>query len=101
MRGGWILVITTVGLLLIPWIPAWGNEQPVTLKLGGKFCDLYKDAVKAALLKVEGVRAVDFRSKKGHVVVTGKPGDMKPGRLKDAIDGVKGDGWYCEAKVVG
>lgn len=101
MRSRWILAIAMAGLLLFPGMPAWGNEQSVTLKLGGKFCDLYKDAVKAALLKVEGVRAVDFRSKKGHVVVTGKPGSMKPGQLKDAIDGVKGNGWHCEAKVVG
>ena len=101
MQRDWIQAIAMSVLLLVPGTAAWGNEQSVSLKLGGKFCDLYQDAIRTALLKVEGVGAVDFRAKKGHVVVTGQPGILKPDQLKDAIDGVKGKGWYCEAKLIG
>ena len=35
---------------------------------------------------------------RGSVVVTADA-SVKPGTLEDAVNGVKGEGWYCEAKV--
>ena len=73
-------------------------DQKITLALGGKMCDLYRPSVESALRKVPGVTAVDFKSKKGSVVVTSGP-SVKPAQLEDAVNGVKGEGWYCEAEV--
>lgn len=95
MKGSWtvmaLLVVATV-------IPSLAAEQKVTLALGGKMCDLYRPSVEAALKKVPGVTALDFKSVKGAVVVTADA-SVKPGKLEDAVNGVKGEGWYCEAKV--
>jgi len=86
-----LLVVATV-------IPALAAEQKVTLALGGKMCDLYRPSVEAALKKVSGVTALDFKSVKGSVIVTADAA-IKPDKLADAVNDVKGDGWYCEAKV--
>ena len=40
------------------------------LMLGGKYCDAYLGDVQDALAKVSGVKTVDFKSMKGHAVVT-------------------------------
>jgi copper chaperone CopZ len=77
---------------------AMAADQKITLALGGKMCDLYRPSVEAALKKVPGVTALDFKSVKGSVVVT-SDASVKPGRLEDAVNGVKGEGWYCEGKV--
>ena len=73
-------------------------EQKVTLALGGKMCDLYRPSVEAALKKVPGVTALDFKSVKRSVVVTADA-SVKTGKLEDAVNGVKGEGWYCTAEV--
>ena len=85
-------------LIVASSIQAWAADQKVTLALGGKMCDLYRPSVESALRKVPGVTAVDFKSKKGSVVVTAGP-SVKPAQLEDAVNGVKGEGWYCEAEV--
>lgn len=95
-----LLPLTLSLALLAGCAPEPRTAPEVTLKLGGQFCESYADAVKSALMQVEGVKAVDLESTKGHAVVTGDPGAMKVGKLKDAVDGVKGEGWYCEATVV-
>ena len=77
---------------------AWAADQKVTLALGGKMCDLYRPSVEAALKKVSGVTALDFKSVNGSVVVTADS-SVKPGKLADAVNGVKGEGWYCTAEV--
>lgn len=79
--------------------PTWAADQKVMLMLGGKFCEMYPDAVQAALKKAAGVKAVDLKSMKGHAVVTGD-GAMKPDQLAAAVNGVKGDGWHCTAEVM-
>jgi copper chaperone CopZ len=95
MKGSWtvmaLLVVATV-------IPALAAEQKVTLALGGKMCDLYRPSVEAALKKVPGVTALDFKSVKGSVVVTADV-RVKPDQLEDAVNGVKGEGWYCKAEA--
>lgn len=95
MKGFWtvlaLLVVTTV-------IPALAADQKVTLALGGKMCDLYRPSVEAALKKVPGVTALDFKSEKGSVVVTADA-SVRPNKLVDAVNDVKGDGWYCKAEV--
>lgn len=78
--------------------PLWAAEQKVTLALGGKMCDLYRPSVETALKKVPGVTALDFKSVKGSVVVTADA-SVKPGTLEDAVNGVKGEGWYCKAEA--
>jgi len=80
-------------------LQAEAAEQKVTLALGGTFCDLYLGEVETALKKVTGVTAVDFKSMKGHAVVTGEAGKMKPEQLTAAVNSVKGDGWHCKAEV--
>ncbi len=79
--------------------PAWAADQKVMLMLGGKFCEMYPDAIQTALKKVTGVKAVDLKSMKGHAVVTGD-GTMKPDQVAAAVNGVKGDGWHCTAEVM-
>jgi copper chaperone CopZ len=79
-------------------IPSPAAEQKVTLALGGKMCDLYRPSVESALRKVPGVTAVDFKSVKNAVVVTADA-SVKPDKLEDAVNGVKGEGWYCKAEV--
>lgn len=95
MKGSWtvmaLLVVATV-------IPALAAEQKVTLALGGKMCDLYRPSVEAALKKVPGVTVLDFKSVKGSVVVTADA-SVKPGKLEDAVNDVKGEGWYCTAEA--
>lgn len=79
--------------------PTWAADQKVMLMLGGKFCEMYPDAIHTALKQVGGVKAVDLKSMKGHAVVTGD-GTMKPDQLAAAVNGVKGDGWHCKAEVM-
>ncbi len=95
MRGSWTVIML---LVVATTIPALAAEQKVTLALGGKMCDLYLPSVEAALKKVPGVTALDFKSVKGSVVVTADA-SVKPDKLADAVNDVKGDGWYCEAKI--
>ena len=85
-------------LIVASSIQAWAADQKVTLALGGKMCDLYRPSVESALRKVQGVTAVDFKSVKDAVVVTAGL-SVKPAQLEDAVNGVKGEGWYCEAEV--
>ncbi len=87
-----------LGVVILAAAQAWAADQKVTLALGGKMCDLYRPSVESALRKVQGVTAVDFKSVKGSVVVTAGP-SVKPSQLEDAVNGVKGEGWYCTAKV--
>ncbi|MBI5777008.1 MAG: cation transporter [Nitrospirae bacterium] len=95
MKGSWtmmaLLVVATV-------VPALAADQKITLALGGKMCDLYRPSVEAALKKVPGVTALDFKSEKGAVVVTADA-SVKPGKLEDTVNGVKGEGWYCKAEA--
>jgi copper chaperone CopZ len=84
--------------LFLATVHAFAAEQKVTLALGGKMCDLYRPSVEAALKKVPGVTALDFKSVKGSVVVTADA-SVKPDKLADTVNGVKGEGWYCEGKV--
>jgi len=91
-----VLMIGTAGLLQIP---AFAAEQKVTLMLGGKFCDSYTGEVEKALKKVSGVKAVDFKSMKGHAIVTADT-SVKPKDLVSAVNGVKGDGWECKADLM-
>jgi mercuric ion binding protein len=92
-----ILIFVIAALML--GVQALAAEEKVTLALGGKFCEFYPDAIQEALQKVPGVTAVDLKSKKGHAVVTGEAGKMKPDQLATAVNGVKGDGWHCKAEV--
>lgn len=88
-----------VGMFL--WAtPVWAADQQVTLMLGGKFCEFYPEAIETALKKVDGVKGVDLKSKKGHAVVEVEAGKVKPENLTDAVSGVKGEGWHCKAEVM-
>ena len=51
------------------------------IMLGGKYCEAYLGDVEDALTKVAGVKAVDFKSMKGHAVVTIESGKVKPEQL--------------------
>jgi mercuric ion binding protein len=93
-----LIAATALGMSLAA-TQAWAAEEKITLALGGKFCEFYPDAIKEALQKVPGVTAVDFKSKKGHAVVSGDAEKMKPDQLVSAVNGVKGDGWHCKAEL--
>jgi periplasmic mercuric ion binding protein len=95
--GRWGLMTSAVTLVLAASL--WAAEQKVTLMLGGQSCDLYMGAVQDALKKVAGVKAVDTKSMKGHAIVSGD-GSMKPAQLTAAVNGLKGDGWQCQAEVM-
>jgi periplasmic mercuric ion binding protein len=92
------LALVVVALAILE-IPAFAAEQKITLMLGGKFCDSYTGDVEKALKKVKGVTAVDFKSMKGHAVVTADA-SVKPKDLVSAVNGVKGDGWHCKADLM-
>ena len=96
-RSGIMVVMAAVAALLA--LPVQAAEQKVTLMLGGKFCDSYLGDLSDALKKVAGVKDVDLKSMKGHAVVTVDE-KAKPDQLATAVNGVKGDGWHCTAKVM-
>ena len=95
--GIWVLTIT---LSSIGGGVAQAAEQKVTLMLGGKFCEAYLGDVRDALTKIGGVKDVDFKSLKGHAIVTVEGDKTKPQQLVQAVNGVKGDGWHCTAQVM-
>jgi hypothetical protein len=77
-----------------------GEEQRAVLALGGQYCEFYLPNVEAALLKVPGVKKLDFRTVKDHVVVTYELGTASPTSLLNAINSVRGEGYYCKAKII-
>ncbi len=79
---------------------AYGADQKVMLMLGGTYCDLYLGEVESALKKLAGVKAVDFKSMKGHALVMVEGGKTTTNQLAQAVNGVKGDGWHCSAEVM-
>lgn len=89
----------SVGMFILT-AQAWAADQKVTLMLGGKFCEFYPEAVDTALKNVSGVKGVDLKSMKGHAIVEVESGKVKPSQLTDAVNAVKGDGWYCKAEVM-
>ena len=80
--------------------PVFAGEQKIIVMLGGKFCDAYLGDVEAALAKLSGVKAVDLKSMKGHAVVTIDGEKVKADQLAGAVNGVKGDGWYCTGQTM-
>jgi hypothetical protein len=56
--------------------------------------------VEHELKRVGNVKAVDFKSMKGHAVVTVESGRVKPEQLATAVNGVKGESWYCTGEVM-
>lgn len=90
----------SLGMALCLTSTALAAEQKVTLMLGGKFCDMYKEDVESALKKVAGVTAVDLKSMKGHAIVTGEAGKMKADQLTAAVNALKGEAWNCTAEVM-
>ena len=89
-----------IGLVCAMATPVFAGEEKVMLMLGGKFCEAYLGDVEAALVKLSGVKAVDLKSMKGHAVVTVESGKVKPAQLVTAVNGVKGDSWYCTGEVM-
>lgn len=92
-----ILSVAAVLALGLWGAPVLAADQKVTLMLGGKHCEHYLGDVEAALKKVAGVKAVDTKSMKGHVIVTVDGGKATGKQLADAVGAVKGDGWHCKA----
>lgn len=76
------------------------TEETVVLMFDGKHCDAYLGQVESALKKVAGVKAVDMKSMKGHAIVTVEGAKTDSSQLIQAVNGVKGDGWYCTAQVM-
>ena len=89
-----------IGLVCAMATPIFAGEEKIMLMLGGKFCEAYLGDVEAALAKLSGVKAVDLNSMKGHAVVTIESGKVKPEQLATAVNGVKGDSWYCTGEVM-
>ena len=80
--------------------PVFAGEEKVMIMLGGRYCDAYLGNVQDALTKVAGVKTVDFKSMKGHAIVTIESGKVKPDKLVTAVNSVKGDSWYCTGEVM-
>ncbi|CUQ65369.1 heavy-metal-associated domain-containing protein [Candidatus Nitrospira inopinata] len=95
-----VTAIIATGVLLGVLELAQAAEQRITLMLGGSYCDLYLGEVESAVKKVSGVKAVDFKSMKGHAVVTVEGDKTTSKQLVEAVNNVKGDGWHCHAKVM-
>lgn len=92
-----VAVICTAGLLASM---AEAANRQVTLMLGGTSCETHVKEVRAALKRVDGVRAVDFDSMPGHAIVLVEAGRVKPEQLMAAVGGVKGTNWHCTAEVM-
>ncbi|RMH06441.1 MAG: heavy-metal-associated domain-containing protein [Nitrospirae bacterium] len=81
------------------------SESPLThptqvvLALSGNNCEFYQGAVKEALVKLSGVTEVDFMNQPGRVLVT-TDGTLTPSQVAEAVDGLSGEGWTCEATVI-
>ncbi len=76
-----------IGFACVMVTLAFAGEEKVMLMLGGKFCEAYLGNVEAALVKVSGVKTVDFKSMKGHAVVTIDGGKVKADQLAAAVNG--------------
>lgn len=98
-RAGASFVLFSV--LMVSWLgAAYGADQKVMLMLGGTYCDLYLGDVESALKKLTGIKAVDFKSMKGHAIVTLEGNKTTSNQLAQAVNGVKGNGWHCSAEVM-
>jgi hypothetical protein len=94
-------ILTITVMLLAMSSIVWAEfDQKLTLMLGGKLCDAYLGDLESALKKVPGVKAVDFKSIKGHAIVTVKAGKARVDQLAHVVNGVKGDGWHCTAQAM-
>ena len=80
--------------------PIFAGDQKIILMLGGRFCDAYFGDVTAVLMELPGVTAVDLKSMKGHAVITIDGKKVKGDQLAAAVNGVKGDGWYCTGQAM-
>lgn len=89
-----------IGLVGAMATPVFAGEEKVMLMLGGKYYGAYLGNVRDALTKVAGVRTVDVKSMKDHAVVTVESSKVKPEQLVAAVNGVKGDSWYCTGEVM-
>jgi len=92
-------VALVFGVGLIASLAEAGDQQ-VTLMLGGASCETHAREIRAALRRVEGVRAVDLDSMPGHAVVRTSAGGLTPEQLTAAVAGVKGANWHCTAEVM-
>lgn len=76
------------------------EEQRAVIALGGQYCEFYVPSVEAALMKVPGVKKLDFRTVKDHVVVTYALGTASPTSLLNAISSVRGEDYFCKGKII-
>ena len=74
------------------------NPTQIILKLGGDNCEFYLGAVEAALKKIKGVKEVDLSTQKGHAIIKTN-GTLKTSQVVDAVDGLSGEGWHCDAAL--
>ncbi len=83
--------------------PVRAAEHKTTLMLGGKFYEFYPTEITNALTAVKGVKEVDLKSLKGHVIVA-HDGTVKPETLVAAVKAVKGTKmgieWYCTGEAM-
>ncbi len=100
MKGIMGAIIVTGVLYGVLELAQAAAEQRITLMIGGSYCDLYLGEVESAVKKVSGVKAVDLKSMKGHAVVTVEGDKATAKQLEAAVNGVKGEGWHCHAKVM-
>lgn len=101
MRRNGLIFAMVIGLMLLTLSStAATSDQKITLMLGGKFCDMYLGEVETALKKVSGVKSVDVKSMKGHVIVVTEGEKVKSRQLTDAVKAVKGEAWHCTAEVM-
>ncbi len=85
------------GLLgLVTMVEAAGFR--ITLALSGDACDRRRDAIETALKQLPGVRAVDFRSIPGHVLVDVDRGSVTPDQLATAVNSTASPGGPCRAE---
>jgi len=93
------ILITVTLLLLIYTVQTKAADQKTVLMLGGDYCESYPKELTKALMKVKGVKNVDLNSMPGHAVVV-HDDSVLPKTLMEAINGVKGDGWFCTAQIM-
>ena len=92
------LIIAGLISLVAEVHPGWA-EETVRLDLGGKFCEFYPNEITDALMALPGVKKVDAVKKRKFVMVEFDSEKATTNEMTAAIEKVKGDRWFCAAKV--
>nr|MBI3612251.1 hypothetical protein [Nitrospirota bacterium] len=86
-----------MGLLLLVGTVEAGSSR-IALSVTGEACARQQAAIEAALKQLPGVRAVDFRSVPGHILVDVEEGRVTADQAASTVNGLKVQDGACTAQ---